>query len=130
MITSATRNLSVLLVLLVVCAGCDSTNIESAMEDEETVSNGPGEVKVGDEAMQSFVRDLERFETEESNASIIINNTDGENLTPEELLTLLESRDTTEYEHREIDQKPQSGLGRIRGISSIVVGDQPLRIER
>jgi len=93
------------------------------MEDEETVSGEPGEVKVGDEAMKSFVRDLERFETGEPNGAITINNTDGENLTPEELLTLLESRDTTEQS--ETDEEPLLGMGRIRGISSIVVGDEP-----
>lgn len=125
MITSTTRNLSVLLILLVICAGCDSANVDSAMEDEETINGKPGEVKVGDEAMQSFIRDLERFETGEPNGAITINNTDGENLTPEELLTLLRSRDTTEHEHNETDVEPLFGTGQIRGVSSIVVGDEP-----
>ena len=126
MITCTARNLSILLVLLFISTGCDSTNIESAMEEEEKVSGEPGEVKVGDEAMHDLVRELERFERGNANGSITISNTDGENLTPKELLILLRSHDTTDvHERSETRPEPRSGLGRLRGISTIVTGDEP-----
>jgi len=118
MITSTTRNLSVLLILLVICAGCDSANVDSAMEDEETVSGDFGEVVEGNEAKNR----LEEVWTQASNGDspIKIYGRDGE-------LSALEVNQAREELH---SSTPSDSISINAGNQSDITGTSYINVEQ